>query len=656
MTDTVSFCLGDSASITGPAGYAGYLWSDGATDTTNVWASATATYWLQVTDTLGCTGSDTIQAIELSQISTSITATAYDCATDTKGILDLTVSGGTAPYTFLWSNDSISEDLSGLLPGEFILTLTDAASCIAIDTGNVSTSGTIAFSLADPGTICSGDSTLITAPSGYVTYLWSTLETGTNQIYAKDAGKLWVNVTASTGCENLPDTVTLVVNTTPAAPASSDVSVCSGASVPDLTATGTNIIWYDDLINQLATGSPYATGKTALGTYIYYVSQTSGICESPYTQVTLSINAMPVTVELDDTTTLCENDTLNISVTAETGHSYLWMISGTTDTLSNTSVLETIPTSGGDYVFRDLVDASGCERNDTFTLILQSIPVFTVSMEKAVIDSGQSVNITLGAGYSYSFSPDENVSELSSTIFSASPTVNTTYLITGSSTAGCTSDTTVDISVLCEACSDAILVDTVGSFNHGCTDRNYRHTANCSWTIFPSGTFAGIEIRFDSTSFDIKTDDEIRIYQGTDASGILKGTYSNDQLPPDSIIVVGTAAYIHFQSYSAETGQGFQAQYKILHVLGVNEIADGSVNIYPNPNKGSFTLEMEQVIFNEATVEIYSTLGQKIWNRKVEVVNGSIHETIDIPGVPEGMYHLRIVSKEGVYYRTLIKE
>lgn len=41
------------------------------------------------------------------------------------GAIDITVDDGTASYTFLWSNGSVSEDLSGLVSGTYTVTVTD---------------------------------------------------------------------------------------------------------------------------------------------------------------------------------------------------------------------------------------------------------------------------------------------------------------------------------------------------------------------------------------------------------------------------------------------------------------------------------------------------------------------------------------------------
>lgn len=60
-----------------------------------------------------------------------------ECFEFNNGAVDITVQGGATPYVFAWSNGSSFEDISGLPPGDYTVTITDAANCELIETFTV---------------------------------------------------------------------------------------------------------------------------------------------------------------------------------------------------------------------------------------------------------------------------------------------------------------------------------------------------------------------------------------------------------------------------------------------------------------------------------------------------------------------------------------
>lgn len=115
-------------------------WSNNAS-TEDVFNLASGTYSVTVTDDNGCvnTQSFTInQPVNPLIVNGVITNASSQTASD--GSIDITPTGGNGPYTFLWSNNATTEDLTGLTPGVYTVMITDANDC--------STSGTYTVSFA----------------------------------------------------------------------------------------------------------------------------------------------------------------------------------------------------------------------------------------------------------------------------------------------------------------------------------------------------------------------------------------------------------------------------------------------------------------------------------------------------------------------------
>lgn len=90
------------------------------------------------------------------------------------------------------------------------------------------------------------------------------------------------------GCESLTRfEISVTINPVPTAPLASNQSFCGNvnATVANLIATGSNLLWYN-----VATGGTALDNNTTLVSGTYFVSQTVGDCESARTSVTVTIN------------------------------------------------------------------------------------------------------------------------------------------------------------------------------------------------------------------------------------------------------------------------------------------------------------------------------------------------------------------------------
>jgi hypothetical protein len=133
-TQTNVSCFGannGSIDLTITGGVAPYsiAWSNGAT-TEDLSGLAPGSYKAVVTESGGCKDSVTVTitqpAAALASTFTSVNAT---CFGSTNGSINLTVTGGTTPYTYAWSNSATTEDLTGLSAGTYSVTITDANLC-----------------------------------------------------------------------------------------------------------------------------------------------------------------------------------------------------------------------------------------------------------------------------------------------------------------------------------------------------------------------------------------------------------------------------------------------------------------------------------------------------------------------------------------------
>ncbi|MEM7367813.1 MAG: PKD domain-containing protein [Bacteroidota bacterium] len=104
-----------------------FLWNTGATteDLNNL---PPGTYWVDVTDSAGTLSLSDTFYINANELALVPSITPPDCDGN-GGQIDVQVFGGSAPYTFDWSNGSQSNPLTGILPGGYSVTVTDVNGC-----------------------------------------------------------------------------------------------------------------------------------------------------------------------------------------------------------------------------------------------------------------------------------------------------------------------------------------------------------------------------------------------------------------------------------------------------------------------------------------------------------------------------------------------
>ncbi|MCB9332826.1 MAG: SprB repeat-containing protein [Lewinellaceae bacterium] len=161
-------------------------------------------YSVTVTDANGCTAITSATITEPDAITLSALATPATCNGNSNGAIDLSVGGGTPNYTFLWSNGSIEEDLSGLDADVYTVTVTDANNCSATTSATVAQPSNVTLSSTIVNVTCFGGangSIDLTVDGGVMPYTfgWSN-NTNTEDQNNLTAGSYIVTVTDANGC------------------------------------------------------------------------------------------------------------------------------------------------------------------------------------------------------------------------------------------------------------------------------------------------------------------------------------------------------------------------------------------------------------------------------------------------------------------------
>ena len=152
-------CHGGTGSIditiTGGSGPGTYLYSWTTTNGSGLNATAedqgaltAGSYHLEVTDLYGCKEIFDTTLTEPAELLATLIPKHVTCVASgmNNGEVDLTVSGGVQPYTYLWSNLATTEDLIGLTAGVYTVTITDANGCQYIDSAQVNLPPPLKFS------------------------------------------------------------------------------------------------------------------------------------------------------------------------------------------------------------------------------------------------------------------------------------------------------------------------------------------------------------------------------------------------------------------------------------------------------------------------------------------------------------------------------
>ncbi|MFK7933737.1 MAG: T9SS type A sorting domain-containing protein [Saprospiraceae bacterium] len=596
------------ARVVGGSGNYTFEWTNGAT-TRIVTGLAAGTYSVSVFDG-DCMTMASVTISEPEAISVNASVSADGGCTGSVGTVTASASGGTAPYTFTYSNGASGASVE-LPSGTYTLTATDANGCTATSSVTVSGGGGITVTVETTNTNCAGSSIGTATANGFggsgtYTYMWNNGAT-TQTITGLSAGVYRVTVTSSDGCEasgvgavnNISSTVSVDVTASESVFCPDDatgiaVAAASGGTAPYSYA------WSDG-----QTGDT-ATDLTA-GTYTVTATDADG-CDNT-ASFTIG-NRSDLEVEVLVWNPECGNDSNGkIMAMPEGGnepYTYVWSTGDVTQAI--------LDLSAGTYCVT-VTDAAGCTASACADLESAPVPLVDIVIVNPIGAGGndgsiQAVPVGGTAPYAFNWSNGCNtpvISGLSEGRYGVTITDNN----------------------FCQGSAEIVLTGPGGLVGD---DINITTNALSSKEVEVSWELSALVSNF---AFVVeRSDDGGETFQviGDDATTV----ENNDMM------------VYRFVDESPKRGRAY---YRVAYVMDADleysNTAEAMMSMpdfamaYPNPVSDEIMVELFSALSTDAQVQLMDTNGRLIKTKKL--VSGDMHERMSLEELNPGIYFIRVL-------------
>jgi PKD repeat protein len=408
------------------------------------------------------------------------------------------------------------------------------------------------------------------------------------------------------------NTVTLndyiTVNPSPVAPVSEAKSCCYGQPVPDLTAEGTDLIWYYQG-TVAGTGTSLTTGQTSTGTYIYQVTQTTNGCESQPTPVTLTIHELP-NVYLAPLDSVCAAaPAFNLAGGTPAGGTY----SG--DGISNGLTMDPLTAGPGNHTITyNYTDEFGCASSYSQIINVKPIPeVSLAEISPVCLTAGPVILSGTPAGGTFS-GPGVSADTLYPAIAGAG-SVNVTYTYVDP-LSGCFASASRSLTI--HALPDAMINDS-----SVCGNRKLIFDA----TISNPQSYLWMPGNATTPTFQI------------DTAGRGLGSHTFYVTVTDANgCVASDSAVVNFYDCT-----------------GIEEMADSKlIELFPNPSTGNFALRSLSLAPGSYDILVFDAPGRIVYSENgIRVTDDFIHQ-MNLAYLDNGIYFLLLKSKQNGYSKRFI--
>jgi hypothetical protein len=458
---------------------------------------------------------------------------------------------------------------------------------------------------ADKDSLCfSGSTTLhanITGGSGTFTYSWTSDPPGFTSSEPNPVVAPMVTTTyfveVSNGTVILQDEIIITVINLPEVDLGEDVSVCeSGETVFDAGAGFATYLWSNGQTGQSIT-------VTIPGTYWVEVANDFGCTKRD--SVAFIINPLPV-ISLGADQNFCEGSF--VTLTAGTGFiSYLWNSGATSDYIN--------ASEPGEY-WVEVTDANGCSNRDTIVLTMNPQPEVDLGADQTIC---QGTNVTFEAGNGFS----SYLWNTGATGASIEAGEYGEYWVEVTDANNCSNRDTVFLTidplpVLAGIISGLSSVDNYLGLPSDYISSASTFATSYEWRLEPveAGSISGTGLSAQVTWSSGFTGTALVSVRGVNECGV--GPYSQNY---------PVAVY---------SSQG----------IGEKNAISG-IKLFPNPNDGVFTLQLNSGKEQEIRLQISTSGGNQILESKENIPAGLYQKSFNLSTLPGGTYYLVISDIHG---------
>ncbi len=419
IAGTLAICVGQSTTLTASGG-TGFLWSTGATTAAITVSPATNTaYTVTVSNAGGCTATSSSTVTVNTNPSASIAGNLAICAGQST---TLTASGGTG---FIWNTGATTAAItvSPATNTAYTVTVSNASGCTATSSSTVTVNANPAVTITGALSICSGQTTTLTA-SGGTGFIWNTGAT-TAAINVSPVVNTTYTVTVSnaSGC-TATSSSTVTITTNPVINITGNLTICAGATATLTVPSATGYLW--------STGATTAViSVTPASNTAYSVTATLGGGCTASTSSTVTVNPLP-SPAIAGSTDICAGNSTTLTASGGTG--FIW------NTGATTAAITVSPASTTGYTVT-VSSAAGCSAVSSTTVTVNPVPTPSVSGTNTIC-VGNSTILSATGGGTYTWSNGATTANIT-----VSPASTTNYIVTVTSAANCTATASRSVTV-----------------------------------------------------------------------------------------------------------------------------------------------------------------------------------------------------------------